>query len=235
MIEKWLKGNNGFYFDVDENTVNTGMGTNTAETKSEKTSDTGNSSEVDELKKPLAQVKNDVLTELTPEQKEKLKIAQEQARDVTDRLSPNRMSKLFLQIVRNPGLVNGIIYKWLPRIMFLMMPITMFIGILFIRGRGNALLYDHLVHAAYIHSVAFFLLFLGVLLMYILPGALVAKTLMVILLIYLPLSLRGMFHRGWIKSIWASYGVGFIYLLIVSTVATGIVSYQVWKLAETIV
>ena len=33
--------------------------------------------------------------------------------------------------------------------MFGMMPFTMLLGAMFIRGRGNALLYDHLVHTAY--------------------------------------------------------------------------------------
>ena len=139
---------------------------------------------------------------------------------------------MFVRVVRNPGLVNNIIYKWLPRVMFLMMPLTMFIGVIFIRGRKNALLYDHLVHAAYIHAVAFFLVFLGILLKYILPGTQVAQALLIVMLIYLPLSLKRMFRRGWIKTIWTSYGVGLIYSLTLMIILGGVIGYQITKLAS---
>ena len=111
--------------------------------------------------------------------------------------------------------------------MFIMMPFTMLIGAIFIRGRGNALLYDHLVHAAYIHAVAFFLLLLGILLSFIFPGATVSKALFVIMLIYLPLSLKRMFRRGWLKTIWTSYGVGFIYAFNMTIIMTALLGVQV--------
>jgi len=90
----------------------------------------------------------------------------------------------------------------------------MFIGAIFIRGRGNAMLYDHIIHAAYIHSVVFFLLFAGILASYIIPGTVIAQAMFIGLLIYLPISLKRMFSRGWIKTLWTSYAVGFIYLFI---------------------
>ncbi len=147
-------------------------------------------------------------------------------------LNPKDAQKIrdwFMNVILNPSLINSTIYKWLPRIMFLMMPITMFIAILFIRGRGNALLYDHLVHAAYIHSVAFFLLFVGVLLMRVMPGNLVAKILSLFMLIYLPLSLKRMFGRGWFKTVWTSYGVGFIYFMILVILTAFIIGWQISK------
>ncbi len=117
------------------------------------------------------------------------------------------------KFIRNPSRFNNEISKFLPRVMFLMMPLTMLIGAMFIRGRGNALLYDHLVHTAYIHSVLFFLLLVGLILGRIawLPGGLITVSIIGYLIIYLPLSLRTMFHRGWFKTIWASYGVASLY------------------------
>ena len=132
-----------------------------------------------------------------------------------------------IDIIRNPAKVNQAFFKYLPQIMFVMMPLTMLIGALFIRGRGNALLYDHLVHSAYIHAVAFFLLLIGIILGRVLPGANVAAILFIILLFYLPLSLKRMFGRGWIKTIWTSYGVGLIYASIMILVMTGLLTYQV--------
>jgi len=116
--------------------------------------------------------------------------------------------------LRHPERINTYIGKYLPRIMFVMMPFSMLMGALFIRSREKAMLYDHLVHAAYIHAFSFLLLFVFILLVQLtpIPGLLGIYTL--ILLIYLPLSAKRMFGRGWFKSFLTSYGVGFIYTFI---------------------
>lgn len=137
------------------------------------------------------------------------------------------VSSIIVAIIQNPETINGAFFKYLPRIMFIMMPFTMLIGALFIRGRENALLYDHLVHAAYIHAVTFFLLLLGIILSFIITGSTVSKFLFVALLIYLPLSLKRMFGRSWPKTIFTSYGVGFIYAFNITLIMTGLLGFQI--------
>ena len=151
---------------------------------------------------------------------------------------------LVVEAVRNPARFNSALNTWLPRITFLMMPLTMFIGALFIRGRRRTrpfgprdpeakrvLLYDHLVHATYIHAVAFFVLFTAILLGRMLPeGAprgYMALGFFLYLFIYLPISLKRMFGRGWFKTIWTAYGVALIHFLIVS-------SLTVWAIGTSI-
>ncbi len=129
-------------------------------------------------------------------------------------VSQENVSTFIINFIQNPTAVTRTFKRWLPRLMFFMMPLTMFIGAIFIRGRKNAMLYDHIVHAAYIHSVAFFLIFIGVLASYVLPGNIIAKGIFILLLIYLPLSLKRMFGRSWPKTLWTSYGVGVIYSII---------------------
>ncbi len=131
-----------------------------------------------------------------------------------------------IMIIQEPGRLNNALKVFLPRIMFAMMPFTMLIGAIFIRGRGNALLYDHLVHAAYIHAFMFFLLILGIFLSRITSGDFIIKAISLSLLIYLPLSLKHMFKRGWIKTFWASYGVGLIYLISILTIMSIIILRQ---------
>jgi len=114
-------------------------------------------------------------------------------------------------VLRQPERINAPLNSWLPRIMFAMMPFSMLLGAIFIRGRERAMLYDHLGHAAYIHAFSFLLLFAFILLVQFtpIPGLLAVYTL--ILLVYLPLSAKRMFGRGWFKSFLTSYGVGLIY------------------------
>lgn len=130
--------------------------------------------------------------------------------------------------LRQPERINAPISKWLPKIMFAMMPFSMLLGAIFIRGRERAMLYDHLVHSAYIHAFSFLLLFVFILFVQFtaIPGLLLIYTL--ILLIYLPLSAKRMFGRGWFKTFLTSYGVGFIYtfnmmIILLFLILTGLV------------
>lgn len=144
------------------------------------------------------------------------------------------LQDLGLMFLRNPATLNDAFHRYLPRLLFFMMPITMLIGAMFIRGRGNALLYDHLVHASYIHAVTYLMLFFAIAISQIWSGLNLAKWLFIGLLIYLPLSAKGMFGRGWVKTIWASYGIGFIYAFIIMMGIVGLVAYQFDQQLEVI-
>jgi len=147
--------------------------------------------------------------DITGSAQDGIKINRESINSDTGRLA-------FQNFLKNPSRFNDVFSSWLPRVMFLMMPFTMLIGIIFIRGRGNALLYDHLVHSAYMHAVIFFVLLMGLIMARIpgLSGGWISLALFGYLFLYLPISLRTMFKRGPIKTIWASYSIGFIYLFL---------------------
>jgi len=100
------------------------------------------------------------------------------------------------------------------------MPFSMLIGALFIRGKKQAMLYDHLVHAAYIHAFAFLLLFIFILLVHFTPIKGLIFIYITILLIYLPISAKRMFDRGWFKTFLTSYGVGAFYTFTMSIILT---------------
>ena len=116
--------------------------------------------------------------------------------------------------LREPERINSHIGKRLSQIMFAMMPFSMLLGAIFIRGREKAMLFDHLVHAAYIHAFSFLLLFVFMLFVQFTPIKGLLWIYMAILLIYLPISAKRMFGRSWFKSILISYGVGAIYTFI---------------------
>ncbi|WP_017930250.1 DUF3667 domain-containing protein [Robiginitomaculum antarcticum] len=129
-------------------------------------------------------------------------------------ISANDMSDFITQIIRNPATLNTGLKTWLPRILFFMLPVAMLSGAVFIRGK-DALLFDHLVHAAYIHGVMFLLIFVGIILSTTIPGNKIAQSILLILIFYLPISLKRMFGRGWIKTIIASYTTAILYLFVI--------------------
>ena len=126
--------------------------------------------------------------------------------------------------LRQPERINAPINQWLPKIMFAMMPFSMLLGAIFIRGRVKAMLYDHLVHSAYIHAFSFLLLFVFILLVQLTNIPYLIWVYTAILLVYLPLSAKRMFGRGWFKSILTSYGVGVIYSFLMMLVLLLLVS-----------
>ncbi len=126
-----------------------------------------------------------------------------------------------IQFVRNPEVFTQSFRKRLPQLIFIMMPLTMLIGAMFIRDRKRALLYDHLVHAAYIHAIAFLCLFIGMIFSRWVNGLLLFQIIGLSLLVYLPVSVKRMFERGWVKSIWTAYGVGVIYSFILTLTLLG--------------
>jgi hypothetical protein len=129
--------------------------------------------------------------------------------------------KAITTFIKNPSRFNQQFNTWLPRVMFFMVPMVMFLGVIYIRG-PNALLYDHLIHAIYIHSMLFLAVLLAIITSRIVSGALVAQVLAVGFLIYLPLSLKRMFGRGWFKTVWTTLNIGFIYSLLLIFAILGI-------------
>ncbi len=145
-------------------------------------------------------------------------------------LGNDDLATFYRRIVRNPEVINDSLNSNLKFAMFFMLPFAMLLGAVFIRGRDKAMLYDHLVHAAYVHAFSFILLFVFILLkQYTAMGGLLFLY-TVILLIYLPISAKGMFGRGWFKSFLTAYGVGAVYtfnmmvlsVFFVATALTGV-------------
>ena len=149
-------------------------------------------------------------------------------------LNNDGVRSVYTRLLRNPEIVNDRLNDRLKWVMFFMLPLAMLQGAIFIRGRNKAMLYDHLVHAAYVHSFSFILLFVWILLgQYTpIPSGPLFLSYVLILLVYLPASAKGMFQRGWFKSVLTAYSVGAVYTFVVFIFAIIIVAGAVTDLAS---
>ena len=138
----------------------------------------------------------------------------------TTNLDSSDLENLYQRVLRRPDVINRGLNNRLKLALFFMLPFAMLLGAVFIRSRRNAMLYDHLVHAAYIHGFSFLLLTAFLLLLHYTPMRQLLLPYTLILLLYLPISARGMFGRGWFKSVLTAYGVGAMYSLVILTVAS---------------
>ena len=143
-------------------------------------------------------------------------------------------SELYARVLRNPAVINNQLNTKLKWAMFFMMPFAMFMGAVFIRGRETAMLYDHLVHAAYVHSFSFILLFVFILLSQYTAIQWLIIWYTAILLIYLPLSVKRTFRRGWFKSFLTAYGVGCFYTATMMIISLAIVATALQSVAMDI-
>jgi len=134
-------------------------------------------------------------------------------------------------VLRQPDRLNRPINRYLSQIMFFMMPFSMLMGAIFIRGRERAMLYDHLVHAAYIHAYSFLLLFIFIILVQLTPITGLIWVYTAIIITYLPLSAKRMFGRGWYKTFLASYGVGIIYTFIMVMILSVLIIMGLFDIA----
>jgi len=128
--------------------------------------------------------------------------------------------------IENPVAFNRALNSWLPRVMFLMTPILALILALFIRGR-DALVFDHIVFALYIHAAMFSIVGIAILLgQASFPHmGLVA---FLAIAVYFILGLKRTYRRGWLKTIWTALLGGALYSLILTSAVTAIVLNIVW-------
>lgn len=146
--------------------------------------------------------------------------------------SETDIQQLTVKVLQNPALLNDGISKYLPRIMFMMMPFAAIVGLVFIRGKQTALLYDHLVHATYIHAVTFAFLLILILISQWTPLTGMSQVFLVGIAIYLPLSAKAMFKRGWIKTFFASYSIAFFYGLTMFIIVTVLTANSIVNAAD---
>ncbi len=130
-------------------------------------------------------------------------------------LTTGQIQEVVMRVLRQPAILNEAFATYLPRIMFFMMPFAMFVGIIFIRDKKRALMYDHLVHAAYIHAFTYLFLLVLIILSQWGNVANLDDIFLIGMLIYLPISAKHMFQRGWFKTLLTSYSIAFQYSLVI--------------------
>lgn len=133
-------------------------------------------------------------------------------------------------LLSNPKRFNSTFNTWLPRAMFFMVPFAMFLGWMFIRG-PKALLIDHLIHAIYLQSALFIALLFAVVASQVISGSWLGLPLLGVMAFYFMVSLKRMFKRGWIKTIWTTLAGGGLYLIILTIIMCAITFFALANIA----
>ncbi|MDE2183334.1 MAG: DUF3667 domain-containing protein [Alphaproteobacteria bacterium] len=101
-------------------------------------------------------------------------------------------------LATNPAALNGALTAWIPRALFLLLPLfALLLAAFYWRSRRRFYFVDHLVFSLGFHAFAFALLLVAAGLAQILPGEMVAWATLAALGAYLVLAMRRFYAQSW--------------------------------------
>jgi len=117
-----------------------------------------------------------------------------------------------VRLQTDPAALNGTLTAWLPRILFLLLPLFALLLALFYRKRRRELFFvDHLVFSLTLHTFAFVVLIAAAIAAQALPGDWVAVPTLGGLALYLLLAMKRFYGESWRRSGLKFVGVAGIY------------------------
>jgi hypothetical protein len=123
-------------------------------------------------------------------------------------------SNLVTILETDPAALNGPLTAWIPRVLFVLLPL--FAGLLalfYVRQRRDFLYVDHLVFSLTMHSFTFVLLIAAAVLAQVMGGTWVALLTWTLLSLYFFLSLRFFYRQSWRMTLVKFVGISFVYAI----------------------
>jgi len=103
------------------------------------------------------------------------------------------------KLAADPAALNGPLTAWLPRVMFLLLPLyALLLALFHVRRRKDFYLVDHLVFSLNIHTFVFVVLMLSVGLAQIMSGELVTWVFFIAMSVYIFLAMKRFYEQGWV-------------------------------------
>lgn len=102
------------------------------------------------------------------------------------------------RIAADPAALNGSLTTWIPRVLFLLLPLyALLLELFYIRQRKKFYYVDHLIFSLTIHTFGFVLLMLAAAAAQVLSGGMVALGTMLIAGVYTLLATRRFYQQSW--------------------------------------
>jgi hypothetical protein len=126
------------------------------------------------------------------------------------------------RLVNDPAALNNSLTTWLPRILFLLMPLyAMLQALFYIRQRKKFFFVDHLIFSLTIHTFGFVLLLAAAGAAQLLPGATVAWGALIVGGLYTLIATRNFYHQNWFWTVVKFGSVSFFYICFCALPALG--------------
>jgi hypothetical protein len=124
----------------------------------------------------------------------------------------NEIVSTIQKLELNPAALNGPLMTWIPRILFLLLPLfALLLGAFYWRKRKEFYFVDHLVFSFSTHTFAFVMLIVAAIAAQFMAGTWVAALAFGVLALYMLLSLRRFYGQSWTMTGLKLVGIVFIY------------------------
>lgn len=128
------------------------------------------------------------------------------------------------RLTRDPAALNGPLTTWIPRALFLLLPLyALVLAIFYFRKRKDFYFVDHLVFSLNIHTFGFVLLLLAAGTSQFLPGEAVFWGIFLIGTVYGILAVRNFYRQSWFWTLTKFATVSFVYFCFCVLPALGVV------------
>lgn len=141
------------------------------------------------------------------------KLRDEAAKDNSkDKWFVNSIATALSRLETDPAALNGPMTTWIPRILFVLLPLfAVLLALFYRRQRKDFLFVDHLIFSLTMHSFAFVLLIVAAVLAQVISGGWVALIAWGVLSLYFFLSLKVFYAQGWAKTAFKFVAISFVY------------------------
>lgn len=118
------------------------------------------------------------------------------------------------RIAADPAALNEPLTAWIPRALFLLLPLyALLVALFHIRRRKDFYLVDHLVFSFSVHTFEFVLVIIAVGLAQIVSGSMIAVLFLVASAIYILLAMKRFYAQGWFVTTLKFLSISSIYVL----------------------
>lgn len=124
----------------------------------------------------------------------------------------DRLDRMLQTLAVDPAAINGPLTEWIPRVLFVLLPVFACLLALFYRRQKKDFYFvDHLVFSLNMHSFAFALILLMVILARIVAGGTAAGLALLAIALYLFVAMKRFYKQGWAWTSVKFAAVSFIY------------------------
>jgi len=158
---------------------------------------------------------------MTPDQVKKIKAVKVKVKAAKSWIEQHLYDGL-QRLVKDPAALNSSLTTWIPRILFLLMPLyAMLLALFYIRQRKKFFFVDHLIFSLMIHTFGFVLLLLAAGAAQLLPGPTVAWGALIVAGLYTLIATRNFYHQNWFWTVVKFGSVSFFYVCFCALPALG--------------
>lgn len=124
----------------------------------------------------------------------------------------NHLDRMLKTLAVDPTAINGPMTEWIPRMLFVLLPVfAMVLALFYWRQRKDFYFVDHLVFSLNMHSFAFAMILVAVVLARVIMGGTVAGIALLVIALYLFLAMKRFYKQGWIWTVVKFALVSFVY------------------------